>query len=325
MASGGLNNGVFAPDTNGPVGQAITDVWFGITDTWGGPENPTNAEITGTWSFDISSATGPLEVHADMMAMNAYAGSTVESNVDFFYQIDGGGYLPLFTSSIAFGESQAYTMDGGATPVYDDPVNMATTTSGPIRLTDVYQTLVSPIVGNGNNLDIQVRVNMDGSESFVLDNLRIFQVSNDFAPDSFTVEDGVLVSGGIAELAFSDDADLSIRKSFGGTRTEFQVKGVSPVDSPSVFDITFEGSVTARGQGITQIVELFDYDEEEWEVVDSRFARRFELTVEISPGGDLSRFVQAGTRCIEARVSFEADNPRMFASNTDQFIWTILP
>ena len=81
------------------------------------------------------------------------------------------------------------------------------------------------------------------------DNVRFAVPGGPIVPDSFTVPDGVLVSGGIAELAFSDNADLSIRKSFGVNRTEFQVKGVSPVDSPSVFDITFEGSVTGVEMG----------------------------------------------------------------------------
>ena len=155
--------------------------------------------------------------------------------------------------------------------------------------------------------------------------LTVKQAAATIAPDSFTVEDGTLVSGGLAELAASDNADLSLRRSFGGTRTEFQVKGVSPVDSPSSFEVTFEGSVTMRGDGVTQTVELFDYDAGEWEVVDSRLAKRFDTTVQISLGGDLSRFVEANTRCIEAKISYDANNPRTFSSNTDLFIWTILP
>lgn len=153
----------------------------------------------------------------------------------------------------------------------------------------------------------------------------VLDVSGVVQANSFSVEDGTLVSGGLPELVDSDDSDLTLRRSFGGTRTEFQVKGESPVESPSSFEISFEGSVTMRGNVVTQTVELFDYDTSEWEVVDSRRARRFDRLVELSLDGELSRFVEAKTRCVEARISYDAASTRTFSSNTDQFVWTIFP
>ena len=163
----------FAGDTNGFLGSDFdNNTIFGITDTWNGDTN-FGEEVTGTWSFDISSATAPLVVNIDMVAMNDYAGSTVNSNVDFFYQIDGGGYQALFTSSIATGTTRDYTMDNGLVVTYDDPLNMTSNTGTVYELNDNLQTLLANVDGLGNQLDIQVRVNMDGSESFGLDNIRI--------------------------------------------------------------------------------------------------------------------------------------------------------
>jgi glucose/arabinose dehydrogenase len=144
--------------------------------------------------------------------------------------------------------------------------------------------------------------------------------------DSFSVTQGIYVSGGIAELASSDDADLTIRP-FGPGSAEFQVKGVSPVANPSSFEVTLECSVSPLLSNVTQTIELFDYDDEAWEEVDSRRAGRIDDdTVEVAATGDLSRYVEAGTGCIEARIRFKSNNPRRrFISNTDLFKWTISP
>ena len=158
-----------------------------------------------------------------------------------------------------------------------------------------------------------------------IDDITLATIATVVSPESFEIVTGVLTSGGLAELAASDNADLTLRRSFGETRTEFRVKGVSPVDSPSSFEITFEGSVTMRGDGVTQTVELFNYDAGDWEAVDARVAKRFEQTVQLSLTGDLSRFVEFNTRCLEAKISYDSSVPRTFSSFTDQFNWTILP
>jgi photosystem II stability/assembly factor-like uncharacterized protein len=145
-------------------------------------------------------------------------------------------------------------------------------------------------------------------------------------PGSFLVSRGTHVAGGVGELAASDDADLLIRRATADiqSRTEFQVKSVSPVASPSSLTVTLEGAVFARSQ-VNQTIELFDYVADDWEQVDTRAASRFgDSTAQVVAIGDLSRFVQPDTMCIEARIRYESVVPRQqFSSNTDQFIWTI--
>ena len=145
-------------------------------------------------------------------------------------------------------------------------------------------------------------------------------------PETLTITRGAHSTGGVGELAEGDDVDLIIRRAQSDiqARTEFEVKSVSPFASPSALEVTLEGAVFSRSP-ITQSIELYDYRANAWEMVDARIARRFsDSIVTVSASGDVSRFVETGTRCMEARIRYQSDVARSnFSSNTDQFIWTI--
>ncbi|MEM7453011.1 MAG: hypothetical protein AAF456_01530 [Planctomycetota bacterium] len=149
---------------------------------------------------------------------------------------------------------------------------------------------------------------------------------SEITPDSYVVTRGTYSSGGTTELGSSDNMDLSIQRSSVDvqSRTEFEVKGLSPSSDPSYMQITLEGSVFARST-VVQTIELFNYDSSSWEQVNSQNANRFsDTTVTVEPGGDLSRFVEPGTDCIEARVRYQSPSARQqFTSNTDLFTWVI--
>ena len=148
------------------------------------------------------------------------------------------------------------------------------------------------------------------------------------SPDTITTTRGTFNSGGIPEISASDNQDYRISRSNSDiqSRTEFEVKAVSPVAAPTSFEVTLEGAVFARSN-VVQTISLFDYVAGSFEVVDTRNANRSpspDSTVTVAATGDLSRFVEPGTNCIEARVLFRSDNPRQnFTSNTDYFVWTI--
>ena len=147
-------------------------------------------------------------------------------------------------------------------------------------------------------------------------------------PDSFSVTRGDYVAGGLPELAESDNMDLSLRRRVSDiqSRTEFDVMGTSPTASPMTFEFTLEGAVFARSN-VVQTIELFDYDTASWELVSTTDAARSpnpDSVVTVAATGDLARFVEAGTMCIETRIHFQSDSPRQrFASNTDQAVWSI--
>lgn len=144
---------------------------------------------------------------------------------------------------------------------------------------------------------------------------------------SFEVTAGNFVSGGIKELAQSDNADLSARRSSTDiqSRVFFEVEGTSPTETPSALSITLEASVFAR-TNVFQSVDLWDFTASSWEEVDSRNAARFaDSTANVDATGDLSRFVEAGTGLMRARIRYQSDgNPRQqFSANVDFWSWTI--
>ncbi len=145
-------------------------------------------------------------------------------------------------------------------------------------------------------------------------------------PETFRVTRGNQTGGGIAELMESDDLDLVIQRATSDiqARTEFEIKAISPTETPSTFEFTLESAVFARST-VAQTIYLFDYDADQFEQVDSRAAQQFsDQVVVVMPFGDLSRFVQPGTGCIEARIQYQSAAPRQqFSSNVDQAIWMI--
>jgi hypothetical protein len=146
------------------------------------------------------------------------------------------------------------------------------------------------------------------------------------APDSLTVTRGNYVSGDATSLASSDNLDLALQRLNTDiqSRTEFEVMGTSPTATPTRLDITLEGAVFARST-VVQTIELWDRVAAEWELVDTRNATNItDSTVTVVTTGDLSRFVDQSNLSMRARIHFQSLNPRQrFASNTDQFVWTI--
>lgn len=146
------------------------------------------------------------------------------------------------------------------------------------------------------------------------------------APDSFDVVNGTYVAGGLAELSESDNADLGARRSNTDiqSRVFVEVKSTSPVASPTLLSFTLEASVFAR-TNVVQSIDLFNYTTNSWEEIDTRNASRFsDSTATVEATGDLSRFVEPGTMCIEARARYQSPVIRQrFTANIDQMIWMI--
>lgn len=147
-------------------------------------------------------------------------------------------------------------------------------------------------------------------------------------PTSLDVSPGILNAGGLPQLAASDNMDLNIFRDPVSINavTQFVLTATSPTLAPTTFDFTLEGNVISR-PNVVQRIELFNYVTGLYEILDERNANRTpspDLTVVVSPTGDLSRFVNQTTGEIQARVRYRADIARAgFASNTDQTVWTI--
>jgi uncharacterized membrane protein len=144
--------------------------------------------------------------------------------------------------------------------------------------------------------------------------------------DSFVVIRGMLSAGGVEALEFSDDVDLSVRRSPTGIQAvvELELKGISPTETPTMLSFTLEAAMFARST-VNQSIWLFDYVADDFEQLDIRQAATFtDLVTTVMPTGDLSRFVEPVTGCVKARVVFQSVNPRQqFTANIDQIIWQI--
>lgn len=187
---------------------------------------------------------------------------------------------------------------------------------------------ISFIAGPGRFENGVVHVNV----RFVDDSIAAYQFDFGSAKpetvvvDSLTVSKGVLRSGDEASLLSSDNqrASISRNSQLISPTIELVVRGVSSNENPSRLSFTLESNVFARS-GIVQEIELYNYDTNTFEVVDTRNASRFVDAVHlVEPVGDVSRFIENGTGCLEARVSYTAPiNRARFSASIDQANWDL--
>lgn len=150
----------------------------------------------------------------------------------------------------------------------------------------------------------------------------------DLVPESFNLVNGVLDSvDPLAELSMSDNDDLrASRDQFAiGARVIYEVGVTSPNDMPAGMDLTIEESIFARG-AVNRTIQLFNYDTAAFETVDAQLANQGfgDRTDVISVTGDPSRFVEAGTGAVLARVRYDGPVPRAaFTCNVDNIFITI--
>ena len=137
---------------------------------------------------------------------------------------------------------------------------------------------------------------------------------------------GDVADGGLLNLLANDGQDLSIRRRNADvqSRVEFEVTGYTEITTPQSFEFVLDSAVFARSN-VIQSISLMNYQSGALEQVDSRTARRFaDLTVTVTPAGDLTRFIEPTTGMLEAVVRYQSANQRQrFTANVDQVIWRI--
>lgn len=143
---------------------------------------------------------------------------------------------------------------------------------------------------------------------------------------SMTINEGVLATGSRESTFASDDADVSIQ------RNRLDVAGVVSVDfksrttvvNPSTVELFLESSVFARTR-IVQSISLFDFVNSQYVELDNRDATRFVDQIVVASGvGELTRFVEKGTGCVKARVTFTSPIQRqLFSAAIDHIFWRV--
>ncbi len=156
-------------------------------------------------------------------------------------------------------------------------------------------------------------------------------------PLTFAMVIGSVNAGGVPELVDSDDQYLVLDPQFTTARYQlvFDVNATSPTDTPSALTFNLEARTFTLVGTIDQEVELFNYDTGTFELVDTRQSPGTDLAISITPTGDPTRFVEAGTGAMRARMSYQNSLPYWvsrtanlylpFRTRVDQTNWTISP
>lgn len=117
---------------------------------------------------------------------------------------------------------------------------------------------------------------------------------------------GTTVSGGIAALRYTEDqrflANLGAQPSV--TRAAMvELKGLTTILNPSKLRFKLEANSVAN---MTQKIELFNFQTQLYETLDSRTATTSDSVVTVDVSGDRSRFVDQGSGELRARISYRA-------------------
>ena len=149
-------------------------------------------------------------------------------------------------------------------------------------------------------------------------------------PDSFSIVRGALNSGNVCDLFFSDDLRLDVRAGLtlflGESPLQVVATGTSSVQVPSELRFKLEAHVNTPG--LTQSLQLFNYDTSSYEQVDFSVPGFADTSVEVVITTNPERFVQAGTREMRAKMVYRQVGLTLlwpWSTRLDQATWTIAP
>jgi len=149
-------------------------------------------------------------------------------------------------------------------------------------------------------------------------------------PHDYTIVRGQHLGGGLSDLFASDDSDLEVGVGFVLSDVEppawVVVEGTAGTAAPGEFTFVLEAS--ANTAGLTQNIELYNFDTEAYELVDTRVAAGSDAVVQVALDGDLSRFVEPDTLEMKAQVTWKANGPITlfpWAVGIDQSVWIVAP
>jgi len=87
-------------------------------------------------------------------------------------------------------------------------------------------------------------------------------------------------------------------------------------------------TAAASQDGNGQYIDLWDYRIQNWERVWTGFATTFDSTRTVRLPGDVSRFIQAGTRAVRARLGWEelvSETAAAWTIRVDRARWRLTP
>jgi hypothetical protein len=149
------------------------------------------------------------------------------------------------------------------------------------------------------------------------------------APDAFTVFRGFYQSGDLSDVRESDDSYLKFNPGITMFPTEPPVwiafEGTLPFDNPQDLSVTLEASVNTVG--ISQTIEMFNWNSQQYELVDTHSASfNSDSVVTVDLTGNVTDYVEVGTGTVKSRVGWKKSGLIILFPWTvciDQVVWSV--
>ena len=146
------------------------------------------------------------------------------------------------------------------------------------------------------------------------------------APVSVNAETGTVESGFFVDLAAADDVSVVAQpepdEEFGGPSISVLVGGNSVDTVFSSLSAVIRSKVNSPN--LIQQVELFNFIDSNFVVIDSRAASLEFETLQLEATGDLSEYITPGSGSLLARIRYYAEGPVLqypWQATIDQFVW----
>lgn len=239
-----------------------------------GPVDTIPPRIVATEELDNVSQSGPYVIRAAILDDMTSDRNFFDTGIALRYSVNGGTELEV-----------AMKHSGGQ--IYRGEIPQQAMGS----MIDYY-VVASDFAGN-TGMGPVVTLEIEGASDVVADELQLFR--------------GVLIEGDLTRLAQSDDEYFIAQPGFTLSAMESPVwidlTGVSTFTNPSSLGFSIESA--ANTPNIRQVIELFNYSTNEFEVVDDRltsFSTDASATVQLDQ--DMENFVESATGEVETRVGW---------------------
>ncbi|MGE0001178.1 MAG: hypothetical protein AB7F50_01510 [Fimbriimonadaceae bacterium] len=140
-------------------------------------------------------------------------------------------------------------------------------------------------------------------------------------PLAFSVFRGQTLTGGLADLAVSDDQRLVVRKGIVANGTESPVTVDFTAQAPQTIadSIQIELEAGASTTGLSQKIQAYDYDAGAWVDLDERAATVPDQITNVTIATNVSRFIRPSDREIKVRALYRQVGPVLMSQWTVSF------